>query len=86
MSQNRTTYKEWTKSEIKYLINNWDKKKAEELEKELCLESRSQLNSMVSRLRKEGFDLPSKTAKGRLIKIIDEIKKEKSWQKKQKRK
>lgn len=76
MSNVRPKYKEWTKEDLKFILNNWGKMEINEMVEELKLESRSQLNSIVYRLRRDGFNLERKKTNSRLKIIIAELKKE----------
>jgi DNA-binding MarR family transcriptional regulator len=72
---NRPQYRYWKKEDIVYIVKNWNKKDIVKIREHLKVTS-SQLTPFISKLRKEGFDLPSKSRNGDLKKFIQQVKKE----------
>jgi len=71
----RSDYKQWTKEDYKYILDNWLTKSNQQFADHLGV-SLTQIISVVHDLRKQGFDLPSKSRNGTKLKIYDELKKE----------
>ena len=73
---NRRPYREWTKEEMQFIIVNWKKMSYNELFKQLKVDDKGILASMVTKLRKEGFDLPIKSRNGSFKNTVKRLKKE----------
>lgn len=65
----------WTKEEIKKLYTLWNELSMEEMCEELGLEPKN-IRYMVSQMRKNGFNLQKKKKNGRLMSMLQDVKKE----------
>lgn len=61
----------WTKESIKTLIKLWDTSTIEDIAEELGVR-KDQVSSMARRVRKAGYELPRKSVKGEVEKLIKE--------------
>lgn len=73
MSFNRSTYRHWTSKDIIFISKKWKSLTLEEIAQGLKCE-RSQLTPFIHTLRKNGFNLPSKSHNGQIKKIISQAK------------
>ena len=65
----------WTKEEVKRLYTLWDKINMEEMCEELGLEAKN-IRYMATQMRKNGFNLQRKKKNGRLMSMLQDVKKE----------
>ena len=65
----------WTKEEIKLLYTLWDKMSMEEMCNELGLEPKN-ITYMAAQMRANGFKLQRKRKNGRLMSMLQDLKKE----------